>query len=170
MATTKRSDMTDEEFGRRLVNCYDDIAQLHKDGGRDPDAVHPMKVINSWMGECREAREKANDDANTGLGPKYLQNKGDPDDPSGMGPREIQNKGKANDNPPEFAGKPANPTLGKPAVDGRYEIGSDGVPRFTDADGRFVVGDAALVARAGMGNPTRAAKLAARIQGYDRLK
>jgi hypothetical protein len=64
--------------------------------------------------------------------------------------------------------KVTGPTV--PAQDGRYTVGSDSVPRFETSDGRVLRGNEAIAARAALSNPTRAAKMASRIKGIDRLK
>ncbi len=71
----------------------------------------------------------------------------------------------AADNPPATPGTPR-----APVQDGQLEHGSDGTARFTTAAGRVLVGDSALEAHAKQLNPSRAANMAARIKGYDRIK
>jgi len=170
MQGTNMAKLTDEEFGAKLVAAYRAYRDLHEAGALGSDAEHPRDTVNDWISTIRDC--KANDEG--GLGPIHIMKRG------------------AQDNPPDFQGKPENPTLSVPpkaTQDGqpqsRYSVGTDNVPRFErqiiGADGRpqfengkplFEVlrGNDALVARAAQSNPGAVRVMKTKIAGYDRLK
>jgi len=136
----KISEMSDDEASAMLLKAYRGACDCYDS---DLHGDHPSLQVNKWFRNARAAASGAPVEG------------------------EIQKQG--SDNPPDFAGKPANPALAKPAQDGRFERGTDGVDRFT-SNGRTVTGDAALLARARASNPSTVRGMTAAIKGYGRLK
>jgi hypothetical protein len=145
---TNRKDMTDEEFGKRLVAVYDQIAELHKSGARDDDARHPMKVINDWQRECRSARDEA------GLGPVLIEKHGS-----------SSEEGGSDDVQPKVTGGLGSK---RPAQDS-FAMGTDGVPRMFLRNGQILEGNAAIEAHSRQSDPARTNAMAGAIKGYRRL-
>ncbi len=144
----KISEMDPAEAGAELYRQY---MSAHDAWVADHDVRHPSFDTKAWRQIGRDAgtlREPATDEA-TGLGPVYIQKRGAEDD---VQPEKTASGNQGNGGP-------------TPAMDGRYTIGSDSVP-----DGRVLRGNDAIVARASQANPTRAANMALRIKGFDRLK
>lgn len=137
------------ELLRQYLSCHD--AWL-----ADKENVrHPSFDTKAWRQTARDAgtmREAATDEG-------------------GLGPVEIQKRGASDDVQPEKdAGSNAGNGGPTPAQDGRYTVTSDSRPVFETSDGRVLHGNDALLARARQSNPSRAAKMAAHIKGWDRLK
>jgi hypothetical protein len=87
----------------------------------------------------------------------------------GMNSEKRIEKGEDDEQPEKTAGGNAGSGGPMPAQDS-FSIGTDSVPRFEYADGRVVYGNDATEANARRSNPTRAANMASRIKGYDRIK
>jgi hypothetical protein len=85
----------------------------------------------------------------------------------------IAGKVAGSDNPPATPGTPKPPVAG---ADGRFMIGTDGVPRFEAINAKgdtvsIVTGDAAVEAHARQSDPARVRRMAKAIgPSYDRLK
>jgi hypothetical protein len=141
--------LSDADFGAKLVAAYRAYRDLHEAGALDSDAEHPRDTVNNWISTIRDCKAQ---------------------DQGGLGPVEIQNKAKDDEQPSLTAGGNAGNGGPTPAQDGRYVVGLDGQPRFEHADGRVTTGADALTARARQANPSRAAAMASRIKGFDRLK
>jgi hypothetical protein len=170
IARMKISELSDDERREYLDKAYQTACDLCGSGDLE---AHPSRTIMDWVRAGR-ARDKARDEG--GLGPVEIENKRKPgnddllDDPNSM-----DDDPDAIDNPPDFEGKPANPTLRKPAQDGRYSTGTDGVPRFERVNAKgetvsVVVGDAALVVRAAASSPAKVRAMGAALKNYHRLK
>jgi hypothetical protein len=144
----KLTEMSDEDAAATLLRIFRNACDAYDPSSGEP---HPGQVIKKMRMDTAEwVRASA-----TGASP-------------GASERQIQSQ----DNPPDFEGKPENPTLSvppRPTQDGRYTIGSDSVPRFETSDGRVVYGNDATEANARRSNPTRAAAMASRIRNYTRL-
>jgi hypothetical protein len=145
--------LNDADFGAKLVAAYRAYRDLHEAGALDSDAEHPRDTVNNWISTIRDC--KAQDEG--GLGPVEIQKRAEDDQQPGS-------------TPVTGAGSPAGNAGPKPAQDGRYTVTSDSRPLFETADGRVLRGNDALEARAKQSNPTRAANMASRIKGFDRLK
>jgi hypothetical protein len=94
---TKISEMDPTEAGEFLYNAFMRAHEACLDGTSDDP--HPSKSVSKW----RAAAATGEDESNLGLGPAYIQNK--------------KKAAEGEDAPPEFPGKPANPTPSKPAQD-----------------------------------------------------
>jgi len=149
----KRSECTDAEFGGRVVKAFDEYAEHHAAGRLHDDAPKAHEIVNQLFSanrEAREAREAAAGEPVT---------------------REIQKDGEPETEQPALTAGGNSGNGGKvPAMDGRYEIGTDGVPMFTYATGARITGDAALAARARQSDPRKVRAMNAAIKGLDRLK
>jgi hypothetical protein len=145
----KLTEMSDEDAAATLLRIFRNACDAYDPASGEP---HPGQVIKKMRMDTAEwVRASA-----TGSTP-------------GSSERQIQSE----DNPPDFKGKPDNPTLSvppRPTQDGRFERGTDGVARFTSSDGRVVTGDAATLARSRQSDPARTAAMAGAIKGYTRLK
>ena len=175
----KISELSDDERREYLDKAYQTACDLCGSGDLE---AHPSRTIMDWVRAGR-ARDKARDEG--GLGPVEIQNKRKPGnddlldpasepDPDAMDDHDdnvLKNPRGIGDDPPDFPGKPANPTRSEPTQDGRFGVDSAGVPRWESSDGRTVLsGDAALVARAAAVNPTKVRHMSASFKNYDRLK
>src|SRR5258708_19744475 len=80
---------------------------------------HPSERWAEDTEVLKAHREATTKDEATGLGPVYIQNKG---------------KSGAQDNPPDFKGKPENPTISlppRPTQDGNFQRGTHALARST---------------------------------------
>lgn len=113
---------------------------------------------------------------------------------SGLGSRNLEptDQPEAQDTPPPMTGAPRPPYGGPGAAgaslqaglarnrdteagmlmgeDGTFEVGRDGVPRFTTTRGVVLAGDAALEANARRIEPAAVKALHTAVPGYGRLK
>lgn len=142
----KISEMSEDDAKQHL---YDSYMSAHDAYTNDPEGTegrHPSKDGSRW----REAAAGAAVDE------------------GGLGPVRIQRGGSAtDDDQPENTGPGGN---SKPAVDGRYEISSDGQPMFTTAKGRVYLGNDALVKHAQASSPSRVRAMENAIPSLRRLK
>lgn len=144
--------LTDDEFGAKLVAAYRGYRDLHDAGALAEDAEHPRDTVNNWLGTIRDSKAT---DENSGLGRVTIQKRGTP------------NEEQALDNPPNFAGKPANPTLGKPAQDSAAAGAEDDMIRRSghhDVEGQLAL------ASARRSNPARVRAMENAIPALRRLK
>jgi hypothetical protein len=140
------SEMTQDDAKQCLYDSY--MAFHNAIAGGDAEGPHPSKDLTRWRSSVG-----ATDD-NSGLGPKYIQKRGS-----------SSEEGGSDDVQPRVTGGLGNKM---PAQDS-FSIGTDSVPRFETADGRVLLGNDAIEANARRSNPSRAANMASRIKGYNRI-
>jgi len=141
----KISQMSDEARRDYLDNAYKSAVDAHAAG--ELEGGHPSHTVVGWS-KLGQGRDSLAGNAADPLADADPLTEADPSTPGG------------------------NRAHGKTAQDGAFAFGTDGVPRFTLADGRVIVGDAALAARVRQGATTSASIAATEraIPGYGRLK
>jgi hypothetical protein len=143
------SEMSRDEKRDFLERAYDAAVEAH--GANKLEGGHPSHTVVGWskLGQGRDvmpgnvASSKEIEDENPLAG-------ADPESPGGN--RSGASSARA------------------AAHDGHYQLGTDGVPRFTLADGRVIAGDAALAARARQSDPANVAAAERLIPGYGRIR
>lgn len=148
MAT--RESMTAEQFGKKLCTAYDQYSEHYEAGRLGDDALPPHEIVNQLTRANREANEKARDENNSGLGPKYLQNKAKPEAEDDEQPKKSANGNSGNGG-------------ATPAQDGAQ----DDMIRLS---GVHDVPGALAAARARRADPAKVAAMAGAIPSYKRLK
>jgi hypothetical protein len=147
----KISEMEPAAAGAELYRQY---MSAHDAWLADKDVRHPSFDTKEWRSVARDAgtlREPTADDANAGLGPV-----------------EIERTDHGADNP-DFEGKPANPTLGKPAQDAARAAEATEEARIRQTGSANLEGDL-WAARVRRSNPETVRKMSLAIKGFDRLK
>jgi len=139
--------MDPTEAGAHLYSAYMAAHNEYVNDAAGTAGLHPSKDVGRW---------------------RSVAAGGPVEDVGGLGPVEIQDKNKAQDDqqPAETGGIAGE----HPTVDGVLSSDSQSKPVFTFADGRVVVGDAALVASARCSNPDRVRAMEKLIPALKRLK
>jgi hypothetical protein len=152
--TVKISEISKDDAKQFIYDAYQSAVAAHDD---EPlEGGHPSRVIAGW---AKLAQGRDGLPGNVGLAKPIENNPLEDGDPLAEA-----------DTSSPVSPSAANRSHGKTAIDGHYQLGTDGVPRFTTPGGFVIVGDAALAARARQGNTASISATERAIPGYGRLK